>query len=431
VTAKTLTMIGSVQTRMTESASQVEPPITAGSKRFAGKLVGMVTYSAYPDDPRPRRAVDALLAEGARVELICLSGEGSPRRETLDGLDVYRVPLKHLRRGKFNYAYQYGAFILLSSAIFALRSLSRHYDLVYVHNMPDILVLSAMIPKALGARVVLDLHDPMPELMMTIFNLDKESPSVRLIRRVETWSIARANSVLTVNLAMKKLISSRSCGPEKIGVVMNSPDGRIFPLRVPTSDALVNHAADKRFAIMYHGSIVERNGLDVAVEALAKVRQSVPSAELRIFGPNTPFLERVMDIVRAKNLQDAVHYLGPRSLEGLVPEIERCDIGVIPNHRNTFTDINTPTRIFEYLALGKPVIAPSTPGIQDYFDDESLLFFEAGNPDDLARQMEFAFSHPGEMLDIARKGQKVYLDHTWECERQTLLGRLSDTLQAR
>jgi glycosyltransferase involved in cell wall biosynthesis len=78
--------------------------------------------------------------------------------------------------------------------------------------------------------------------------------------------------------------------------------------------------------------------------------------------------------------------------------------------------------------MGKPVIAPSTPGIQDYFNDESLLFFEPGNADDLARQIDYAFSHPREVLEIARRGQKVYLDHTWERERETLLGRLSDTL---
>jgi glycosyltransferase involved in cell wall biosynthesis len=421
-------MIELLMTRQTDSVSGVIPALNASSKRFAGKRVGMVTYSPYPDDPRPRRAVDALLAEGAKVELICLAGDGAPRHEVLDGIDVFRVPLKRLRRGKFEYAYQYSSFILISSAIFALRSLTRRYDLVYVHNMPDILVLSAMIPKVFGARVVLDLHDPMPELMTTIFNFGKNSRSVRLVRSVEKWSIARADSVLTVNLAMKQLISSRSCRPEKIGVVMNSPDGQIFPLHAPHSDALTNQGSNKRFAIMYHGSIVERNGLDVAVEALARVRQTVPTAELRIFGPQTPFLERVMDTVQTKNLQDAVRYLGPRSLEALVPEIENCDVGVIPNHRNTFTAINTPTRIFEYLALGKPVIAPSTPGIQDYFDDESLLFFEPGNPDDLAQQLDYAFFHPREVLDIARKGQKVYLDHTWERERETLLGRLSDTL---
>ena len=59
----------------------------------------------------------------------------------------------------------------------------------------------------------------------------------------------------------------------------------------------------------------------------------------------------------------------------IVAAIGDCDLGIIPNHRNIFTEINTPTRIFEYLALAKPVIAPKTQGIQDYFgDDRSDLF---------------------------------------------------------
>src|ERR1035437_5907313 len=199
-------MIHSPMTQPSDPVSSVHPAEPANRGRLAGKLVGMVTFSPYPADPRPRRAVDALLAEGAKVELICLGGEGAPRREVLGGLDVFRIPLKRLRKGKLEYVYQYTTFILISTAIFALRSLTRRYDLVYVHNMPDVLVVSALVPKALGARVVLDLHDPMPELMMTIFNLAGDSRSVRLIRRVEKWSIARADSVLTVNLAMKKLI---------------------------------------------------------------------------------------------------------------------------------------------------------------------------------------------------------------------------------
>jgi len=415
----------------------VKPPVQlhtlvpVNSKRFAGKTVGMVTFSGYPDDPRPRRAVDALRSEGAKVELICLAEDGAPKRESLESLEIFRVPIKRRRKGKFEYAYQYSAFISISAAIFAWRSLARRYDLIYVHNMPDILVLSAMFPKVLGTRVVLDLHDPMPELMVTIFGLNSASRSVRIIRKLETWSIARADSILTVNLAMKNLISSRSCPPEKVGVVMNSPDTRIFPLCSPEPGSGLARTRGKKFVIMYHGSIVERNGLDVAVEAVARIRKSIPDAELRVFGPSTSFLERVMQDVRSRNLGGFVRYLGPRSLEGLVPEIQSCDIGVIPNHRNTFTDINTPTRIFEYLAIGKPVIAPSTQGILDYFDQQSLLFFEPGNADDLARQIEHAYMHPAEALEFAERGQQVYMAHQWERERETLLGRLDDTVHSR
>src|SRR5437764_13809816 len=97
--------------------------------------------------------------------------------------------------------------------------------------MPDILVFGATAPKLLGAKVILDLHDPMPELMQTIFGLPEKSLSVVMLKRLEKLSIRFADLVLTVNLACKKLYSSRSCEPDKIKVVINSPDDQIFRYR--------------------------------------------------------------------------------------------------------------------------------------------------------------------------------------------------------
>ncbi len=416
-----------------EAHRRLSPPsldaTTANGRRFEGKRVAMVTFSPYPADPRPRRAVDALLQEGATVDLVCLADEKDSRRETSVDLDILRLPIKHHRGGKLTYAYQYSTFISLSACVFAWRSFKRRYDLVYVHNMPDILVLSAVVPRALGAKVILDLHDPMPELMTTIFNLDKNSLSVRLIRRIEKWSMARADLVLTVNVACKRLFTSRSCDPEKIGVVMNSPDEKIFPFRAPQSlPAAVGDARIKPFVMMYHGSLVERNGLDLAVDALAQVRDTVPSAELRIYGRKTPFFERVMAGVSDRGMEDCVHYMGARSLEDLVGDIGDCDVGIIPNHRSAFTEINTPTRIFEYLALGKPVIVPQAAGICDYFDDRSLVFFEIGNAADLALKIEYVYFHAAEVIDIVRRGQDVYQEHCWPTERQRLTALVAGLL---
>jgi glycosyltransferase involved in cell wall biosynthesis len=388
----------------------------------------MVTFSSYPADPRPRRAADALLQEGMSIDLICLGDENAPKRETLDGVNILRLPIEHRRGGKFSYAYNYSAFILVSACVLAARALKRRYHLVYVHNMPDVLVVSALVPKVLGAKVLLDLHDPMPELMTTIFNLDEGSLSVRLIRWLEKWSIARADLVLTVNLACKRIFSSRSCGAEKLGVVMNSPDERIFPLRPAHLKRSPNGGPPKRLVMMYHGSLVERNGLDLAVDALAQVREAVPGAELRVYGRKTTFLETVMGQAHGKGLEGCVHFLGPRSLEGLVREIDECDVGIIPNQRSAFTDINTPTRIFEYLALGKPVIAPRTEGIQDYFDPASLVFFEPGNSEELARKMEHVAFHYNDAIDTAYRGQRVYQAHTWAQERGTLVNLVGELL---
>ena len=402
---------------------------TAIGGRLQGKRIGMVVFSPYPDDPRPRRAVDALLAEGASIDLICEGDGKAPSTESIGSLNVTRVPIKHWRGGALSYAYQYSAFIALSSAILAWRTLRNRYDLVYVHNMPDILVASALFPKLFGAKVILDQHDPMPELMTTIFGLNDSSPVVRVIRWLERWSLARADLVITVNVACKRLFSERGCSPEKIGVVMNSPDERIFSYRAVNSYPATSLDTQRPFVIMYHGSIVERNGLDLAIEALALASKSLPSAVLRIYGRKTPFLDQVLERAKFLGIQDRVHYLGPKKLEELVSEIETCDIGVIPNQRNAFTDINTPTRIFEYLALGKPVIAPSTPGIQDYFDAQSLYFFASGNAADLAQRMELSLSNAKQAKEIAVRGQQIYQRHTWQQERNTLIDLVHGLLE--
>ncbi len=394
-----------------------------------GKRVGMLVFSSYPADPRPRRAAEALLDEGMHVDLICEASEKLPRREHLDRLEVIRIPIRHSRGGRLSYIYQYCSFILMSASILAWRSLRRRYDLVYIHNMPDVLVFSALLPKALGAKVILDMHDPMPELMTTIFTLNQNSLAVRVVRQLEKWSMACADLVITVNVACKRIFAGRSCRAEKVGIVMNSPDGKIFPYRSARSYPISESASGKPLVIMYHGSLVERNGLDIAVDSLARVRKTAPSATLKICGASTPFLEQVMQNARSLGLQSCIRYLGPMQLEELVAEIETCDVGIIPNQRNPFTDVNTPTRIFEYLALGKPVIAPRTPGIQDYFNSESLLFFEAGNAGDLAKQIEYVHFNSRQATETAERGQRVYLAHTWQAERATFVGMVSGLLR--
>jgi glycosyltransferase involved in cell wall biosynthesis len=296
--------------------------------------------------------------------------------------------------------------------------------------MPDVLVFSALVPKAFGAKVILDLHDPMPELMQTIFKLPEKSLSVRLLKRLEKWSLGFADLVLTVNLACKKIYVSRSCPPQKIDVVMNSPDDDIFRLRPPQANGSNGNGSDaaRPFVILYHGSLVKRNGFDLAVDALEIVRKRIPTAKLTVCGGRTPFFEEVMESAKGRALQETIQHLGARNVNQIVEAIESCDVGIIPNHRNIFTELNTPTRIFEYLALGKPVIAPQARGIQDYFGDEDLVFFELGDAGDLARKIEFAYFHPHDVEQIVKRGQQVYLAHKWSQEKLNLLNSISELL---
>ena len=417
---KFLNLISNSSTDMARLAGETSSFVDSvtDSLQLVGKRAVAVVFSNYPADPRPRRAAEALVKEGLHLEVICLKEtDEEPERESFNGVEITRIPLKRRRGGKLTYIAQYGSFVLLAGSILAVRACRRRYDLVHIHNMPDFLVFSALVPKILGAKVILDLHDPMPELMMTIFGLREESFSVRLLKILEKWSLGFADAVLTVNEACKKIFSARSCPSAKVRVIMNSPDAEIFRYRPAASEILVNRDLSKPFVIMYHGSLVERHGLDLAVTALGKIKESVPSAELRVYGRSTPYLEQVMESVRKSPLSEVVRYLGPRKLEQIVEAIAESDVGIIPNRRSIFTELNTPTRIFEYLSQGKPVIAPRAPGILDYFGPEELILFELGDADDLAAKIKYVFDHPAEMPGIVERGQEVYRAHEWSAER--------------
>ena len=393
-----------------------------------GKRMAVVSFSPFPGDPRPRRAAEAFARAGMKVEAICLMEDENPKRDTFKDIEIDRISIKKIRNSKAWYVFQYCLFILIAFTKLAARSLTQRYHVVHIHNMPDVLVCAALVPKLLGAKVMLDLHDPMPELMMTIFNLRRESLGVRLIAWLEKWSIARADVVLTVNRACEKLFVSRSCSASKVCVVMNSPDENIFKYSPAQIAKRHSGGANAPFVIMYHGTLEDRNGVDIAVEALGKLRQMVPAAELRIYGHRTPFLDQVMSTVSDKGLEKAVQYLGPRRLEQLTEAITECSVGVIPNKRSIFTEINTPTRIFEYLALGKPVVAPRAPGILDYFREDSLVFFNLGEADDLALKLTWVAMNQKEALEVASRGQAVYLEHAWSKESEKLLRRTAGLL---
>jgi len=132
--------------------------------------------------------------------------------------------------------------------------------------------------------------------------------------------------------------------------------------------------------------------------------------------------------VRELKLEDAVKSHGFKTLEEIAGCIATIDVGVIPNRSSSFTQINFPTRIFEYLAMHKPVIVPDTQGIQDYFKEDEILFFKAGQVDDLARQMQWAFENPAGLREVLARGRAVYDQHNWDSEERKfidLIGNLT------
>ncbi|HYR90306.1 MAG TPA: glycosyltransferase family 4 protein [Terriglobia bacterium] len=379
--------------------------------------VCMVVFSEYPKDPRVRREAEALVEAGIPVDVICLRGKGVPQ-EVVDGVRVFRLPLQQTRAGKARYAWEYCAFIVMALIKVGLLHLKERYRLVHVHNMPNILILTALLPRLSGAKVLLDLHDPMPEVYMAKYSGRDGSKALRLLRLEERLSIRWADFVLTPNIAFRELFISRGCPESKIDIVMNSPQEKVF-VQARESTPVAQESAE-RFVVMCHGSISERNGLGTALEALSLVRSEIPNLVFEVFGGGDfveGFLKRVEDL----GLQDIVNYHGGVRLEEIARAITRINVGIVPNGSSKFSSLNMPTRIFEYLCMERPVITARTRGVLDYFDDASLHMFEPGDSESLARAILDVFRNRERSRMVLARGIAVYRSHRWELEKARLV----------
>lgn len=411
----------SALTPAVENVVQIDgPPSTLRGKRAA-----VLLYSYYPSDSRPHRAAAAMVEAGMEVDLICLTNNKSEApRSTHEGVRVHRIPMTHSRGSVYSYLRNYGVFIFKSFCFLIRQGFRRRFDVVHVHNMPDVLVFAALIPKLRGAGIILDLHDPMPELMTAIYGLQPDRWPVRLLRRLERWSIGFSDLVLTPNISFKALFASRSCASDKIQIVMNTPEEKIFDsvLHGHGRNGLVD---DGTFRVMHHGSLVHRHGVDLLVRAVAEIRPRIPGIQLNLYGAPTPFLETAMELARDLRLSDIVQFHGQKSQEEIADAIRGSHLGVVPNRRSVFTEINFPTRLFEYLALYRPVIAPSTQGIRDYFSQEELLMFEPDNVHEMANKILWVSQHPEAVTGFVERGNQVYRRHLWHQEKDKFVNLLS------
>lgn len=384
----------------------------------------MVVYSYFPQDVRPRREAEALINAGYTVDIICLRVPDQTKFENIYGVNTYRVNISKSKSSRRKYILLYASFFIRSFFLLNRLFLINRYAVIHVHNMPDFLVFLGVIPKIFGSKVILDLHDPTPEMLITKFAEERNSWLTKMLKWQEKASIKFAHKIITTNKSFVDKFISRGCPPDKINIVMNSPQDSIFSKFETTSKA---NSHENKFIVMYHGIIITRYGFEELLNAVNLLRTKIPGLELRIYGTGED-MPIFLELVKKLNLNNIVKYFGQVSIEKIVEIIPECNVGIIPNRLTPFTRINFPTRIFEYLYMKKPVVVPRTEGINDYFNEGSIFYFDAGDAENLANVIFNVYSDAGKTKEIINKGYEIFQKHQWEIQSKNLIKIYKDLL---
>jgi glycosyltransferase involved in cell wall biosynthesis len=385
--------------------------------RNTRKKICMLAYTCYEADNRVRRYAETLARRGDQVDVIALTGASSMKPvEEIQGVTVYRIQHREFNEPhKWSYAWRLFRFLLRSSIFMAQLHQRKRYDLVHIHNMPDFLVFAALYPKLTGARLILDIHDVVPELFANKFGTKLASGYVRALKLIERLSAAFVDHVIVANHLWQDTLIERSVPAEKCSVFLNHVDPAIFYRRARTRD-------DRKFIVIFPGSLQWHQGLDIAIEAFAQFKQKMPIAEFHIYGGGGGDRKaELKDLAQNLGLSDSVKFFEGVPLDQIPEVIANADLGVVPKRADSFGNEAYSTKIMEFMSQGVPVVASRTKIDAFYFDEGLVHFFNSGDKEALAQAMLDVVRDRELRKTLVARGLEYAAQNSWDEKKQGYL----------
>ena len=383
----------------------------------------MVAYTFYEADNRVRRYAEALAKRGDRVDVIALRQEGQPATSVISGVRIFRIQRRTVsEKNKFAYLAKLTLFFLRSMAFLTREQFKDRYDFIHVHSVPDFEVFAAIYPKLTGTKIILDIHDIVPEFYASKFKTSQDSLAFKLLVGIERLSTGFSDHVIAANHIWEKRLQDRSVRASKCTTLLNYPDTQDFHRRGRTR-------SDGKFILLYPGTLNYHQGLDIAIRAFGMISSQVPQAEFHIHGEGEQ-LGVLKALVAELGLQDKVFLKAMLPYNQITSIMENADLGVVPKRGNSFGNEAFSTKILEFMALGVPVIVPETAIDRYYFNDSVAKFFIANDDKSLADAMLLLITNPEIRRNLAKNADEFMKKYTWEENKDSYLNLVDSLVQS-
>jgi glycosyltransferase involved in cell wall biosynthesis len=388
--------------------------------KFKKKNIVMIAYSNYVVDARIRREAETLVSTGEyEVTVLALNtGRVDGRSYTHEGVRVHELKVSKYRgKSHFRYMLSYLKFMLeaffLSNKMF-FRKGTRAF---HVHNMPNFLVFSTIVPRFLGGKLILDIHDLVPETYSTKFKKLSGGFLFKLLCLEERLSGKLAHRVICTNHLQREMLVKRGVDPHRITISMNVPDRRIFKVQGGNGS---EDAKGRGFKLVYHGTLAKRLGIDLAIQAVARLGDEIPRLEFYVLGDGDDE-EEFKELVKGLKVDQLVHFSGVVPLDELSRMLRGMDVGIVPNRKNIATEFMLPVKLMEYAALGIPVVVPRLKIINYYFSEEMVTFFKPGNVESLANAVLELYRDGSKRKNQVQMARNFLERYGWEKQQNDFL----------
>ncbi|MEU7989119.1 glycosyltransferase family 4 protein [Streptosporangium canum] len=384
---------------------------------MAGKALILVENLSVPFDRRVWQESTTLRDAGWDVHVICPQGakrDTEPHVE-IDGVKIYRYPLRAATGGPLGYVQEYGSALRHT---FRLARRIGPVDVVHACNPPDLLFLVARMLKRQGARFVFDQHDLVPELYLSRFDRGKDF-LYRAVCRLERLTYQAADVVIATNESYREVAISRGGKkPEEVFVVRSAPAVERFH-QVPLEESIKR---GKPHLLCYLGVMGPQDGVDYALRSLARLRDDLGRTDWHaVFVGGGDTFEDMVAFSRELGLSDSVEFTGRIPDEDLLRYLSAADVCLAPDPLNPLNDVSTMNKIMEYMAMARPIVSFDLREARVSAGD-AAVYAPANDESEFAKLIARLLDDPQERRRMGETGKaRVTGPLSWERSRTALL----------
>lgn len=289
---------------------------------------------------------------------------------------------------------------------------------------PTVMHLRSSYPSALPALIAArQLGVPclyeVSGLWELVYEGRGQSASALRARTLEAVTMRNADSVVTLTTPMKRLIESDYAPQQTVTLAPNAVDAHRFrpsPAR----------ARDEPLVLGYVGSLLDYEGIDLLVEAIAIARQQGHDVRGLVVGGGSE-LNAIRRLVAEHGLGEIVEVTGPVDPVDVPSFYHRIDVCPLPRRSTPATETVSPLKPFEALAMAKPLIVSDVEALSEIANaSQAALIFRAGDATDLARRIVEFSNNYALRNEMGARGRRFIEDkHTWSVVGHALLSELN------
>ena len=379
----------------------------------------MILENSFSPDIRVEKEIRTLNSAGIEVVLACITRTGWTEIIHQDLLTIHRK-----RIPKFIYKASVGAlkfpfyFNFWRSFLQDLLS-EYHFDLIHVHDLP-LARIAREIRKEKQIPFLLDLHENYPWLLLA--SPHTQTLAGRLLSTHKQWvryerdMASQADLILSVIEEQRERLIEFGTPPDRIYLVSNTPEISEIP-------EIRREKINDNPLFVYAGNFGANRGLEIVFSALKVVKKEIPNISLRLVGNGNRSALLLKKLADDLSISKQVEFCGWQPYEKMLSLIAEGDAAILPHLRNLHSDHTIPNKLFQYMMLGKPVIASNCKPIARIIDEtDSGYIYQDRDPIDLSKKMLYTIKNRRESDLKGDNGRRAVLDkYNWQYSGKNLL----------